>query len=95
MGEPAARQRRALRPEIYTIDEVFQDPQVQHLGIAQETDTVPFGHTQLVGQPVVLTGTPSRIVQRPPERGEHTQEILTEIGYDGDGVADLRQRQVV
>ena len=81
--------------EIYTIDEVFADPQVQHLGIAQEAETVPFGHTRLVGQPVVLSDTPSRIVQPPPERGEHTQEILAEIGYDGARVADLRQREVV
>ncbi|MEQ8355797.1 MAG: CoA transferase [Kiloniellaceae bacterium] len=81
--------------EINSIDEVFQDPQVQHLGIAQEADTVPFGHTRLVGQPVVLTGTPSRIVQPPPERGEHTQEILEEIGYDMQRVEDLRQRQVI
>ena len=81
--------------EINRIDEVFQDPQVQHLEIAQDADTVPFGRTQLVGQPVVLTGTPSRIVQHPPERGEHTEEILAEIGYDGERVADLRQRQVI
>jgi formyl-CoA transferase len=81
--------------EIYSIDQVFADPQVQHLAIAQEAETVPFGKTRLVGQPVVLTETPSRIVQQPPERGEHTQEILAEIGYDGARVADLRQRQIV
>ncbi len=81
--------------EINRIDEVFEDPQVQHLGIAQEADTLPFGKTRLLGQPVVLTGTPSRIVQHPPERGEHTQEILAEIGYDGERVSDLRQRQVI
>jgi len=81
--------------EIYGINEVFEDPQVQHLGIAQEAETVPFGKTRLVGQPVVLTETPSKIVQHPPERGEHTQEILVEIGYDGPQIADLRQRQVI
>ena len=81
--------------EIYQINEVFDDPQVQHLGIAQEAETVPYGKTHLVGQPVILTETPSHIVQAPPERGEHTGEILAEIGYDGQDVADLRQRQVV
>ena len=81
--------------EIYSIDEVFDDPQVQHLGIAQEAQTVPYGKTRLVGQPMVLTETPSEIVQPPPERGEHTREILAEIGYDGQRVADLQQRQVV
>lgn len=81
--------------EIYSIDEVFEDPQVQHLGIAQEAQTVPYGKTHLIGQPVVLTETPSHIVQQPPERGEHTGEILAEIGYDVQRVADLRQRQIV
>ena len=81
--------------EIYRINEVFDDPQVQHLGIAQDAETVPFGKTRLVGQPVVLTETPSHIVQAPPERGEHTGEILAEIGYDGQDVAELRERRVV
>ena len=81
--------------EIYRVDEVFNDPQVHHLGIAQEAETVPYGKTQLVGQPVVLTETPSRIVQQPPERGEHTGEILAEIGYDGERIAGLRERRIV
>jgi formyl-CoA transferase len=81
--------------EIYRIDEVFDDPQVRHLGIATEADTVPFGHTRLVGQPVRLTRTPSRITQAPPERGEHTDEILRDLGYSNQEIAALRERQIV
>jgi len=81
--------------EIYKVDEVFADPQVKHLGIAQEARTIPFGATRLVGQPVVMTRTPSRIVQHPPERGEHTREVLAELGYDEDSVNDLRARQII
>jgi formyl-CoA transferase len=81
--------------EIYKINEVFADPQVKHLGIAQEAQTVPFGKTQLVGQPIVMTRTPSRIVQHPPERSEHTGEILAELGYDEDSLDDLRARQII
>ena len=62
------------------IDEVFADPQVQHLGIATDIDTLPFGPTQLVGQPVALTRTPTRMAAHPPDRGEHTDEILGGIG---------------
>ena len=39
---------------INTIDKVFDDPQVKHLGIAQSIDTIPFGKTELVGQPFSL-----------------------------------------
>ena len=81
--------------EIYKIDEVFADPQVKHLGIAQEAQTIPFGKTQLVGQPIIMTRTPSRIVQHPPERGEHSQEILSDLGIDEDAINDLRDRQII
>ena len=80
---------------IQTIDQVFADPQVQHLGIATPAPTGPFGSTELLGQPVVLSRTPSRIVQAPPERGQHTEEILSDLGVDADRFAELRRRQVV
>ena len=57
---------------INNIKEMFDDPQVQHLGIAQDIETNAFGATQMLGQPVTLSRTPSSLAQRPPERGEHT-----------------------
>ena len=81
--------------EIYSIDQVFEDPQVEHLGIAQEIDSVPYGRTKLVGQPVQLTRTPSHFVQAPPERAEHTAEILGELGLDAAAVEALRARDIV
>jgi formyl-CoA transferase len=81
--------------EIYRIDEMFEDPQVRHLGIATAADTVPFGQTRLVGQPVELARTPSKITQPPPERGQHTDEILRDLGYSDSEIAGLRGRQVI
>ena len=77
------------------IDEVFADPQVQHLGIAAPIDTVPFGKTALVGQPVRLTRTPTAMVAHPPERGEHTDEILETLGSAPDRIAELRGRNII
>ncbi len=79
----------------YRIDEVFADPQVRHLGIATDIDTLPFGPTQLVGQPVALTRTPTRMAAHPPDRGEHTDEILGGLGLSGDEIAGLRQRDII
>ena len=79
----------------YRIDEVFADPQVRHLGIAADIDTLPFGPTQLVGQPVALTRTPTRMAAHPPDRGEHTDEILGGLGLSGDEIAGLRQRNII
>jgi crotonobetainyl-CoA:carnitine CoA-transferase CaiB-like acyl-CoA transferase len=76
---------------IYTIDQTFADPQVRHLGIAQNVDSPALGSIKLVGQPVTLSRTPSRLVSSAPEYGEHTDDILTEFGYSSDDIARLRQ----
>jgi crotonobetainyl-CoA:carnitine CoA-transferase CaiB-like acyl-CoA transferase len=77
------------------IDEVFADPQVQHLGIAAEIDTLPFGPTQLVGQPFAMSRTPARMAAHPPGRGEHTDEILAGLGLSAGEIAGLRQRNII
>jgi crotonobetainyl-CoA:carnitine CoA-transferase CaiB-like acyl-CoA transferase len=79
----------------YKMDEVFADPQVRHLGMAADIDTLPFGQTQLVGQPVRLTRTPTSMAVRPPDRGEHTDEILAELGIDETELAELRSRNII
>ena len=66
---------------IYSVDQVFADPQVEHLGIATPASgTIPFGDTRLVGQPFSMNRTPSSIVSPPPARGQHTEDILAELG---------------
>ena len=80
---------------IYQINEVFDDPQVQHLNIAQDAESLNFGKTQLVGQPMNLTRTPSSIKRHPPARGEHTDEILTELGLEVSEIDRLRSKNVV
>jgi formyl-CoA transferase len=80
---------------IYSIDQVFADAQVQHLGMAQHVPNDENRHIQLVGQPVTLSRTPSRMAARPPEFGEHTEEVLAEFGFAADEIKDLRERKVV
>ena len=66
---------------IYSIDQMFADPQVEHLGIAQSVTKKDKSKMRLVGQPVTLSRTPSRLVARPPELGEHTDAVLKEFGF--------------
>jgi crotonobetainyl-CoA:carnitine CoA-transferase CaiB-like acyl-CoA transferase len=80
---------------IYSIDQVFSDRQVEHLGIAQSV-TKPNGETlNVVGQPMTLSRTPSRIASPPPEIGEQTDEVLKEFGYTDGEIAALRQADAV
>ena len=80
---------------IYSIDQVFADPQVRHLGIAQGVEHPALGPVELVGQAVSLSRTPSQLRTASPEAGEHTDEILRPLGYSDTDLAGLRQRGVV
>src|ERR1700722_511231 len=80
---------------IYSIDQVFGDAQVRHLGIAQDVPNAESRHIRLVGQPVTLSRTPSKMAARPPEFGEQTEEVLGEFGFSVDEIAKLRLARVV
>jgi len=74
---------------------MFEDAQVKHLGMAQDVPNEDDRHIRLVGQPVKLSRTPSRMAAPPPEFGEQTEEVLAEFGFGKDEIADLRERKVV
>jgi formyl-CoA transferase len=75
---------------IYRIDESFADPQVQSLGIVQKVGAVPY-----LGQPVTLSRTPSHIAAHPPKQGEHTTEVLRELGYGDAEIEQLHHHGIV
>ena len=80
---------------INTIDQVFADPQIRHLGMAQPVRSHERGDTELVGQPVIMSRTPSRIRTPPPTMGEHTEAILRDLGHDDARIAELRGAGVI
>lgn len=80
---------------INSIDQVFADPQVQHLGMAEKLHSEAIGDIELVAQAVKLHRTPSTLAVAPPERGEHTDEILTSIGYNADEISEMRKKNVI
>jgi crotonobetainyl-CoA:carnitine CoA-transferase CaiB-like acyl-CoA transferase len=69
--------------------------QVRHLGIAQDVPNEENRHIRLVGHPVTLSRTPSSMVARPPEFGEQTEDVLSELGFTADEIGALRQCKVV
>ena len=80
---------------INSIDKVFEDPQVKHLSIAQSVDTIPFGETELVGQPFNLSRTPSSLKQRPPEKGEQNSDVLSELGFSDKELNDFKNQEII
>jgi crotonobetainyl-CoA:carnitine CoA-transferase CaiB-like acyl-CoA transferase len=80
---------------IYKMDEVFADPQVQHLKMAVPVEHPTLGHQEVLNQAMILSRTPSSIRTATPERGEHTDSILASLGYDDAAIAKLRTEKVV
>jgi formyl-CoA transferase len=74
--------------------EVFEEPQVQHLGMVKEVVSRWHGRQRLVGQPVQLTRTPSTINRAAPRRGEHSEEILRELGMGGEDIERMKANGV-
>jgi crotonobetainyl-CoA:carnitine CoA-transferase CaiB-like acyl-CoA transferase len=82
---------------INSIDQTFADPQVQHLGIARSVDHETLGPLKVVGPAINMTTTPqpAKLRRQTPDLGQHTEEVLKDIGYDAGAIADLRKRGVV
>jgi crotonobetainyl-CoA:carnitine CoA-transferase CaiB-like acyl-CoA transferase len=79
---------------INSMDEVFAEPQVQHLGMVQHVVSNRLGAQRLVGQPVALQRTPSTVARAAPLRGEHTEEVLTELGLASTAIAEMKTRGI-
>jgi len=80
---------------VYTVPQVFEDEQVKHL---QVTATLPtqFGKDMhFITQPVVLSRTPSKVVAPAPGWGEHTDEVLGDLGFSATDIEGFHARGVV
>ena len=75
---------------INSIDQVFADPQVKHLGMATPVQHRRLGRTELVSSPVNIEGVPRTIRTATPEKGEHTEAVLAGLGYGAEEIAGLR-----
>jgi crotonobetainyl-CoA:carnitine CoA-transferase CaiB-like acyl-CoA transferase len=80
---------------IYDIGQAFRDPQVQQLGIAQQVLSAALGAISLIGQPVTLSRTPSKLAVSAPEYGEHADAILAELGYSTADIAAFRDKGAI
>jgi formyl-CoA transferase len=76
---------------ILTIDQVFADPQVEFLGMAQPVDSERYGELRLVRMPVTLSRTPAALRRAAPESGADTEKVLEEHGFTPSEIDALQR----
>ena len=80
---------------IYEFDEVFEDPQVKHLGLVTEVEQPGYGLARMLAFPVRASATPGAIRRPAPLLGEHTAEVLGELGLPKSEIDRLAAAGVV
>lgn len=81
--------------EINNITRAFNNPQTDALGIVQEVEHPTIQHLKVVASPMHFSETPTTIERHPPLLGEHTAEVLGELGYTPEQQQELRSKGVI
>ena len=80
---------------IYTIDQVFADPQVKHLGMATKMQSPYVGEAEVVASAINISGFDKSIRRYTPDAGEHQDEIMKSVGYTDAEIADMRAKGII
>jgi formyl-CoA transferase len=80
---------------IYTIDQVFADPQVKHLGMATPMHSPAIGEAEVVASAINITGFSKAIRMPTPEISSSTDEVLGSVGYNADEIAEMRKKGAI
>ena len=80
---------------IYSIDQMFEDPQVKHLGMATPMHHPTLGTEYVIASAINISDYPRTVRTATPDAGAHTDEVLAGIGYSPADLADLRQKGII
>lgn len=80
---------------VYSIKDVFADPQVEALRIARPVAHPRLGDIDLIAHPCEITGFDREIRTATPDLGQHNEEILRSLGYDSDAIEKLKAARVI
>jgi len=81
--------------KVYDVEEVFEDPQIRARQMVVETEHPEIGKVKEVGVAIKMSGTPGGVRGAAPYRGEHTDQVLSELGMKPEEIRHLRDKRVV
>jgi crotonobetainyl-CoA:carnitine CoA-transferase CaiB-like acyl-CoA transferase len=81
--------------KVYSLDEVFNDPQIIHRRMVEEVEHAKLGKVKQMGIPIKLSHTPGQIRNFAPLLGQHSSEIFKELGYSVAELESFRQRKII
>lgn len=80
---------------IYNFQQVFDDPQIKDRGLEVRAPHPLGPDISMIGSPLKLSETPVAAPVAPPLLGQHTDDILRDLGFDAETLADLRSRNII
>lgn len=93
--EEAFHEANALFGPVLTIPQVLAHPQMEALGMVQSVEHARIGKIPMLAPPIFMSETPGAIRRPPPMFGEHTAEILTEVGFSQSDIEGFAEKKVV
>ena len=93
--EEAFHDANALFGPVLTLPQVLAHPQMAALDMIQSVEHSRIGSIPQLAAPIFMSDTPARIRRAPPMLGEHTAEILQEVGYSQAEIERFAERKVV
>ncbi len=91
----AAREAKVLCGPLFSVDELFEDAHFSDRGFWAMAHHGELGEVQLPGRPLIMPASPWSLRRPPPLLGQHTDEVLSECGFDQSGIASLRRSGAV
>ena len=78
-----------------TLRIIHDDLQAQSLGLTTENDSYNLGRIRLQGLPFRFSRTPGKLDLPAPDHGEHTDQVLMELGFSNDDITNLKSKRIV